>query len=352
MIARLVKLPFRILWLIAPWLRPALQNVRRRFRRMAITAWHLRDAAQSWRHMRWPVEDDSYPKLSSELLFQYHKLEKGLCIEGPPRFFGEEPLVATVRLIERWRRAGHRETDPVYLGALETLRAYRDRLSATPPPPERRENVESHLARALDGAPRAPELGTPVDYRRSADGASVVLDGLLEGRRSVRAFLPTAVPPDLVRDAVAAASLSPSACNRQPWRVHVYEDRATIDAMLELQNGNRGFGHTIPKLLVIAADSHAFFDASERHEPYIDAGLFTMSLVLSLQARGVASCCLNWCVSPDHDREAHRRGNIPDRELIVMYLAVGYATPSARTPRSPRREVDSVLMHHSTTIHA
>ncbi|KQP43198.1 hypothetical protein ASF44_06420 [Pseudorhodoferax sp. Leaf274] len=99
-------------------------------------------------------------------------------------------------------------------------------------------------------------------------------------------------------------------------------------------------------MIVICADSRYFFDASERNQPYIDSGLFSMSLILALQARGIASCCLNWCVAPDLDQRAHQQGNIADHEKIIMYLAVGYASANALVPRSPRRTPQSM-----TTIH-
>lgn len=352
MLTTLIKLPFKLLWRVAPGLRPMLRASRRRLRRDAMLLYFLRDGLHARRHMRWTPDDNRYGPLSSELMFQFHKLEKGLCIEGAPRFFGADPAFATAALMARWRDAGHPLDDPLYVGALETLRAYRARLEVTPPPAEQRDTLFGLLDRELADVSAKPEYATPRPYRRTPVDQAATLDSLLESRRSVRAFSSERIPLVTIRDAVGAAALAPSACNRQPWRVHVFEDRATIDRMLALQNGNRGFGHTIQTLLVIASDTRAFFDSTERHEPFIDGGLFSMALVLSLQARGVASCCLNWCVTPEVDAAAHARGNIPEHEAIVMYLAVGYATESARAPRSPRRRLDTVLVRHDTATSA
>ncbi|WP_428415422.1 nitroreductase family protein [Methylibium sp.] len=310
-----------------------------KLRHFAIDLWH----AQSF--MFWSENDSSYAKLSSELIFQYHKLEKGLCMAGPKRFFGHDPVIATCKLVKRWLGAGLPSSDPVFLGALETLRAYRERLFETPPPPESATQIWSLLNDCLSLAPPTPSLETPQPYQISA-GAANAFDRLCVERRSVRAYTAEVVPLPLIQEAITTAQLSPSACNRQPWRVHVYRDSQRIKRMLELQSGNAGFGHQLTTLLVICADSRSFFDATERNEPYIDAGLFVMSLILALQARGLASCCLNWCVSPETDNAGHKRGSIPDHEKIVMYLAVGYPDAQALVPRSPRRSLDEFITVH------
>jgi nitroreductase len=318
------------------------------YHRVRKLTFYISDAHQTYRDMRWDGQANAnYVQLSSELIFQYHKLEKGMCMPGERRFFGYDPAISTLSLLARWRQAGFSTQDRIYLGAVETLRSYRQRIEDTP--------IQStkHLRTKLDielaeHTQTHAELQTPHPFICGDDMESFsVLEQLAIHRRSVRSFQPQAVDLALLGRAAQLAQLSPSACNRQPWRLHHYSDRTTIDAMLALQNGNRGFGHTIPTLLVLTSDAKSFFDASERNEPYIDGGLFAMALVLALQALGIASCCLNWCVEPAQDRAAHVFGQIPASERIVMYIAAGYATDKALVPRSPRREIDNVLVIHS-----
>lgn len=312
---------------------------------------HWRDAWHTWRDMKWlSNSEDGYWATSAELLFQYHKLEKGLCMPGKPRFFGYDPATATLDLLDRWCLAGYPVESRVYRGALATLNAYRNRLDATPPPNGAR--LLQRLGALLDGHTElAPDVVTPMYASALANAAKVdqqAFDSLMIARRSVRNFECRAVDPDVIASAVRSAQLAPSACNRQPWRVHVFSDRPQIDDLLRLQNGNRGFGHTAPVLLVICAEASCFFDASERNEPYVDGGLFAMALLLALQARGLSSCCLNWCVEPAEDDAAHRLASLPPSERIVMFMVVGYAASDALVPRSPRRPLDDVLTFHQT----
>jgi nitroreductase len=114
--------------------------------------------------------------------------------------------------------------------------------------------------------------------------------------------------------------------------------------LISLQNGNKGFGHLIPTLAVITSDSGAFFDASERHEPYIDGGLFSMTLMYALSAKGLATCCLNWCVSPDKDVALRNILPLADSEVVIMLMAIGYPEPDVLVPRSPRKPTANVLI--------
>lgn len=317
------------------------------FHRTRKLAFYVTDARQTFRDMRWDgAQKPNYWAKSSELLFQYHKLEKGMCMPGQRRFFGYDPATATLSLLKEWRAADFPVNDPIYMGALETLRAYSERIAELVP--EKTVILQQRLNAEFANQPqRFPELKTPrpaSDAAREADFETLSL--LAVKRRSVRYYDDMPVSVELVKKAIAVAQLSPSACNRQPCRVHHYDNRDAIDAMLALQNGNRGFGHTVPTLLILTAEATSFFDASERHAPYVDGGLFAMSLILALQAQGISSCCLNWCVEPGQDRAAHKNGRIPESERIVMFIAIGYAAPSAMVPRSPRRRIDNALVQH------
>jgi len=310
-------------------------------------AWmHAGDARLTFRHMEWRQRRD-LSVIEAELIFQYHKIEKGLCMPPPRRFFGVEPAKKTVALLAEWVHAGGRTDTPAYVGALEAMRSYAAALAVQPPPPDVAAWMLPMLDRLLAARPRSVVgYDTPMRPVQCDAGTAEVFGTLMNARRSVRHYTDQAVPPAVIEQCISVAQLSPSACNRQPWFVHVYTRPEQIKAMLRLQNGNAGFGHQLKTLLVVTADRRSFFDATERNEPYVDGGLFAMSLILALQSHGVASCCLNWCVDTDKDRAAHATGDIADHEAIVMYLAVGYADESAVVPRSARKATRAVMVAH------
>jgi nitroreductase len=296
--------------------------------------------------MYWPTKSVAQNKLAAELLFQYHKIEKGLVMSGPVRLFGIEPALATVKLARRWVAVGFARQDSVFLGALETLRSYHARITNASLDPE--DQVTSVLGRLFTDFPeRAPVLATPVAFDTlAAVGSSSDKKGFAKlalARRSVRNFKSDLVPIEIIETAIRSAQLAPSACNRQPCRIYLLSDPSRRKELLSFQNGNRGFGHLAPHIAILTADESCFFDASERHEPYIDGGLFAMSFILALRDMHVSSCCLNWCVPPQHDSAIHQRFSVPRSQRIVMLIAIGYAELNTFVPRSPRRLLSDVL---------
>ena len=64
-------------------------------------------------------------------------------------------------------------------------------------------------------------LKTPQVSTRIADPASV--DAAIESRFSARAFLPKAVPREVLEDLLRVAARAPSGTNTQPWNVYVLQ---------------------------------------------------------------------------------------------------------------------------------
>jgi nitroreductase len=329
-----------------PRLWAAYQAAKNQTKRFWMLGYFLHDISNVYRNMFWPSHNKSPLQLTSELLFQYHKLEKGLVMPGPKRFFGEAPAKAVLELLAIWHLRGMSRVDPVYLGALETLHAYQDRLESESL--DKEDRVLTTLRSFLRNHPaKSTLLATPqplVSASKDVKDNVQMFEQLVSARRSVRSFTSMEVPREMIEHAIRLAQLSPSACNRQPCRVYLVRDEGTKKALLALQNGNRGFGHLIPTLAVITSDSGAFFDASERHEPYIDGGLFSMSLMYALSAQGLATCCLNWCVSPGNDDALRNLLHLADSELVIMLMAIGYPEPNVLVPKSPRKSTECVMV--------
>lgn len=324
----------------------AYQTIKNQTTRLRLMSYFIRDMSNTFHNMDWTSRHKTPMQLTSELLFQYHKLEKGLVMPGPKRFFGEEPAKAVLNLLSIWH-ANHMPTsDPIYLGALETLHAYQNRLIDESL--DKDDKIVSKISSFLDNFPiRTAVLATPyplMDPELQVASGSQYFEHLANARRSVRSFSAQAVPQEKIAAAVKLAQLSPSACNRQPCRVYLINDPARKKALLALQNGNSGFGHLIPMLAVITSDSGAFKDASERHEPYLDGGLFSMSFMYALTSQGLATCCLNWCASPMQDKQLRAQLPLSDGEQVLMYLAIGFPEQNIQVPRSPRKSIEAILI--------
>jgi nitroreductase len=307
----------------------------------------LYDLRNTWSYMRWGRSSKMQAsQLQAKLLFYYHKIEKGLCMPGKRRLFGLEALPHITDALTTWEKSGNPLNDPIYVGAISSLESYLHLLEdeGLDPSNKVRSKVKEFLltrtASSLNASTPISLLGTktssPISYSQFGE--------LCQMRRSFRDFEDKIVSPDSVRKAVELAQLSPSACNRQPCKVYWVQNPSLKSELLSHQNGNAGFGHLAPVVMVITADASHFFGAIERQEPYIDGGLFSMSLLYGLQVQGLVSCCLNWCVEPAVDAKVHALLNISMSERIIMLMAAGHPKSETHVPRSHRKSIDNVLI--------
>ena len=205
--------------------------------------------------------------------------------------------------------------------------------------------------------------------------AAAAVDAAITSRRSVRAFLGTPVPLDVVRDILRVASRAPSGTNTQPWRVTVLtgnaraelsrrilaayddpEERARhqeeyayyptkwVSPYLERR---RKVGWDLYGLLGIARGDHErmhrqhgrnyhFFDAPvgliftiERvlqQGSWLDYGMFLQSIMVAARARGLDTCP-QAAFTPFH-RIVRRHLAIPDTQILVCGMALGHLDPA------------------------
>jgi nitroreductase len=300
------------------------RRLRRGLARFAAPLEFTRDGRRYLRHCA-PADlyvDDSLRgrQLECQLTKDYHRVEKGLSLSAPKSPFGAEVERRLAMLIP--------------LGASTSPNASYTRYA---------QDAHSALMRwnagdGIDDEVSPPASGLPVSRWTTDD-----VGAFITSRRSVRHFDPDrAVDTEILRHAVDLASNTPSVCNRQAWKVRFFlGDRAK--RVLQYQNGNAGFRQQIPCVAVVTVDSRLFAGISERNQPWIDGGLFSMSLVYALHGLGLQTCMLNMSVTNAQAERARKAIGADDAEQVVMMIAVGHAAAQYRIARSPRRNLDELV---------
>jgi nitroreductase len=102
-----------------------------------------------------------------------------------------------------------------------------------------------------------------------------------------------------------------------------------------------------PKLLLVTCDLTAFLFTEERNQPFIDGGLFMMTLLLGLEQVGLGACSLNTAMGFERETKIRKQLEIPENEIFISFIAVGHFDPAVLTPQSKRVAVDEVLVRHS-----
>ena len=276
----------------------------------------------------------------------YHVLEKGLTMPRRRVPFGAGAALRLARAVEDYERTFGR-TGAQALHAESVLLAWREANAAAGGA------AGGEAAAALAAADAffatRPGVVPAKEPHVSRDAFFADRDApfprFAASRHCVRHFAGP-VPRETVERAVAIAATAPSACNRQPVRVHVVDDPALRDALLALQGGTRGFGEDADKLLVVTADVSTVRWVWERNDAHVNAGVFAMNLAYALHHLGVAHCLLHWSVEPAKDAAARRLLGLPDAETIALVLACGLPPPEFDVAASPRLSPADVLTWH------
>ena len=204
---------------------------------------------------------------------------------------------------------------------------------------------------------------------------TLTADEALLTRRSVRAFLPTPIPRKAVEELLALASRAPSGTNIQPWKVRVVAgevrerlSKAILDSLD--QDGpdkhkrewnyypvnwrepylarRRKIGWDLYGLLGIRKGDFEGTEKQRRRNfiffgapvgfiftldedleigSWLDLGIFIGSLAIAARGRGLDTC--PQAAFADFHAVIRRELGIPDKEIIICGMALGYADPDA-----------------------
>ena len=280
--------------------------------------------------------------LESDIIRRYHVIEKGLAMPNFRPRFGAQVVRQLASHLHQWRSLcgdAPSSLNNQIITAHSVLDAY----------VSRHKELNIDISDILgDYSPdsigcASEHQGGVIPVPRIETEAATAFESVVRARTSVRDFQTDRVPaPSLIEEAVSLAISSPSVCNRQTWRVHAFEGERAQE-ILELQNGNRGFGHTIPTVLITTCDMRYFEGQIERYQAWIDGGMFSMTLLLALHAKGLGTVALNWSVVNARDEALRKVAKIPPYERIVMLIGCGYTSEEAVVARSLRRPTSDFI---------
>jgi glycosyltransferase involved in cell wall biosynthesis/nitroreductase len=332
------------------FLRPILQNKLASFAIYCIDAIYDFARYLLYSGNLYAVHSDR-TKLESLILMHTHKIEKALALKEP-REIEAVQITRLVRYMERYSKNGDRNSIPI-LSACVALSKYTEYFGF------KLHKHSSRVAKSLHAflmnyAEQIEEnriqSGTKTYQARSAaeKNTTIDYDFFVRSRHSIRNFSNTPVPREVLNRAVDQAKYTPSVCNRQSWRVHVFENEIEKKKALSVQNGNEGFGDSADKILLITCDMRCFFTSRERNQYFIDGGMFSMSLIHALHAAGVGSCALNLSTYSYQDFKLHRLLGIPGYEAPIMMMAIGYPPDNLEVACSHRIPVQRLIRYRDS----
>lgn len=160
-------------------------------------------------------------------------------------------------------------------------------------------------------------------------------------RHSIRWYANEEINKDDLMKAIELAQTAPSACNRQSTRIYVIGTSAKKEAVLRLQNGNRGFGYLADKILLITSEMKCW-SYKTRTSAYLDAGIFTQNMLYALHFYKMCACTLNAHLTIKQRRELQKTVGFSDSEIPVVFISIGKAPAHFMVAGSQRLQTEQI----------
>ncbi len=219
-------------------------------------------------------------------------------------------------------------------------------------------------------------MSLPDPFLVPTDAQTAAVEAAIQTRHSMRAFLPTPVPRDLIERILDVGARAPSGTNTQPWQVHVltgaakdrladriqscYDDPDALATHTEEYayyprewvspyiDRRRKVGWDLYGLLGITKSdklrmheqhgrNYRFFDAPVglmftidrvmRQGSWLDYGMFLQNIMIAARAHGLHTCP-QAAFTQFHRLIAEDLGLGPE-QMLVCGMSLGYADPDA-----------------------
>lgn len=259
-------------------------------------------------------------QLIRDMMLIGHSLEKGMFFKDKKQEWGQQKAVRLTRLIEKYYNCDY-ELCPEIISAVNILNAYKSDTFAS-----KNSELQTKINRILSGYESLLEEGRAgikkVSCPKQFDKNEIMR--FFQTRSSVRDFSDIPLSEKEIDNALEIAYLTPSACNRQSSKVYAVRNKQLIKEFLSLQLGDQGWCESADTLFLITGNMSCFGGVNERHQVYIDGGMFAMNFVMGLHLVGIASCFKMFVRDPKVQGQVNLLFNIPQNEVPIVCVFAGH----------------------------
>ena len=169
--------------------------------------------------------------------------------------------------------------------------------------------------------------------------------GLIRARQSDRSYIDRPVEKEKADRIVEAGRLAPSACNAQPWKFVIVDDRQLLDRLAVAASakllGMNSFVRQAPLQIIVIREKANFSSriggtVKNRDYSLIDIGIASENICLQAAAEGLGSCMIGWF----DEKEVRSILGIPRNKRVELLITIGYPAKETREKRrKPASEV-------------
>lgn len=311
-----------------------------RYIKEAIRFWKLTTKYNASHHT-----DDDMIKMQYTLLRENHVIEKGMSMRNPRKGFGQQKVEALLGRLDKYYNL-YGKIDKEFLRyPLSTVKSYIKYTEDNGTPIPEIGNLYKALEQKVNLGEIETHAGiaetTKEDIQKACDSG---FESLLYSRHSLRYFSKEPVSREIITKALELAQRTPSACNRQGWKTHVFEGEKSVE-LIKWQGGSHGFEDECRYSILVTADLKAFL-CHEVHQAYIDGGLYAMNLINALHSLGLGCIPLS-CGFEYEKLEQLEEFGVPENEVPIVIVAFGHLQDTFHYAVSTRKDISQTNTFHS-----
>jgi len=288
--------------------------------------------------------DKDIIKMQYTLLRENHTIEKGMSMRNPRKGFGQQKVINLILRLDKYVDL-YLTQDADFLNyPLSTIKNY---IQYTKESGVDIPQIEKSYHNLLDKAgiyDVRDHAGIYIDTKTHIQSeCDRDFKSLLYSRHSIRYFSKEQPDINIIQEALKLAQQTPSACNRQGWKTHVFMGEDSIN-LIKWQGGCKGFEDEIHCSILVTANLKAFL-SYELYQAYVDGGLYAMTLIYSLHSFGLGTIPLSTgFLSPKI--KGLRHFNIPENEVPILIVGIGVMTDNIKVAVSERKYIDKTNTFH------
>lgn len=289
--------------------------------------------------------DRDIEKMQYTILRENHTIEKGMSMRNPRKGFGQEKVKHLLQRLMAYKERYFEANPDFMIYPLSTISNYirYTEEHGTNIPAIKKDYDELVNATGLEIKNVASGIHKET-RKHIQELCDKNFESLLYSRHSLRYFTRNEPSREIIDKALTLAQRTPSACNRQSWKTHVYTGEDSV-SLIKWQGGSRGFEDEIKLSILVTANMKAFL-SYEIHQMYVDGGLYAMNLINALHSLGLGTIPLSTAF--DYRKlKGLSEFDVPENEIPILIIGVGELLEEFNCAVSSRKEIIETNTYHN-----
>lgn len=288
--------------------------------------------------------DDDMEKMQYTILRENHVIEKGMSMRTPRKGFGRQKVSALLERLEKYYELYGKADAKFLLYPMSTIKGYIEYTETRGTHIPEIHNKFAELSRKFNAESLTSHAGVVETTNKAIqEKCNTDFESLLLSRHSIRYFTDEEVEKSLITKALELAQRTPSACNRQGWKTHVFKGDESI-RLIQWQGGARGFEEEMRHSILVTANLKAFL-SYEVHQAYVDGGLYAMNLINAIHSLGLGCIPLS-CGFYEEKLKGLKDFDIPEYEVPIVIVAFGKLQSKFKVAVSTRKDIALTNIFH------